>query len=335
MKKVKIGFIGYGYWGKNILRNLCAIKDVEVIAVCDANLGNLEKAKNVVLASKKYDAKLIVTAQFDHLLADKDIDAIVIATPPQTHYKLGIQALKAGKHVFIEKPMTTNRQEAIDLVNAGIIHQKQVMVGHTFLYHPVINDIKKLIDSGELGKIYYLDLVWTNLGKYQKDNILWDLGPHGLSIVEYLMGEILSIKLNSISAIQADLLDVAYLTAYLPNNGFANIHISWLNPNKQRKLTIVGSRKMVVFDDLNTLEPLRIYDKGVEQSKSTSSWGESMMSYRHGSITIPQTTLGEPLAIELNHFIDCVTNNTKSRTNGSHGARIINLIEKANKQYEK
>ena len=327
MKKINVGFVGFGYWGKNILRNLINMDNVEISYVCDSNENNLNKAKKA--CSK---GSIIYTPDYRELIGDNMVDAIIIATPPQTHYDLAMGALKADKHVFIEKPMTINYQNAIDIVNQGILEQKQVMVGHTFVYHPVINDLKKLIDIGELGEVYYLNFEMTNLGKYQKDNVTWDLGPHGLSIVEYLMGEIIDIKLNGISAIRGGLLDVAYITAYLPNNKFANIHTSWLNPNKRRELTIVGSRKMAVFNDLNPLEPLKIYDKGVEQSKSTSSWGESMLSYRHGNIVSPVISTGEPLAIELQHFVNSIINNKRPITDGSHGARIVKLIEQANKQ---
>jgi len=329
MKKIKTGFVGYGYWGKNILRNLSTMDTVDLGIICDTNLDNLKKAKDALGCGPVY------TTDYLSLISNPDVDAVVIATPPQTHYDMGYNAIKAGKHVFIEKPMTTSYKDAVDLSGRAIEDDVILMVGHTFLYHPVINDIKKLINSGEMGEIYYLDLIWTNLGKYQKDNVTWDLGPHGLSIVEYLMGEIIDIKLNSISAVRDGLLDVAYITAYLPNNKLANIHASWLNPNKRRELTIIGSRKMAVFNDLNPLEPLKIYNKGIEQTKSVSSWGASMLSYRHGNIVSPVTGTGEPLAIELQHFVDCILNNKIPRTDGIHGARIIKLIEKANKQYEK
>jgi len=233
--------------------------------------------------------------------------------------------------VFIEKPMTTNRQEAIDLVNAGILKQKQVMVGHTFLYSPVINDLKKLIDSGELGDIYYMDFIMTNLGKYQKDNILWDLAPHGVSIVLYLLNnpEVVRVEANGISAIKTGLIDIAYLTLYFKNGSFANMHFSWLNPNKTRQLTVVGSKKMVMFDDINPLEKLRIYNKGVSEDKSFSSWGDSIVGYRHGNIVSPVTSTGEPLKNELEHFANCILHNNTSITNGSHGAKVVGIIAEA------
>jgi predicted dehydrogenase len=332
MNKIRIGMVGFGYWGKNILRNLLDMDNVEVIGICDANAANLEKATKLITKNSTYNPDLIPTTDYNRIIKCPEIDAVVIVTPPATHYELAMKALKAGKHVFIEKPMTKASQEAQKLVKLSKKNNKVLMVGHTFIYHPVINDLKKLIDSGELGEIYYLDLVMTNLGKYQKDNVTWDLGPHGLSIVEYLMGKIIDIRLNSISAIQENLPDVAYITAYTSKNKFANIQISWLNPNKRRELTIVGARKMAVFNDLNPLEPLKIYDKGIEQKKSISSWGESMLSYRHGNIIIPKVTIGEPLNIELTHFIDCIVTNKNPITDGEHGTRIVELIEIANKQ---
>jgi predicted dehydrogenase len=325
MKIAKVGFVGYGYWGKNILRNLMALKNVEVVTVCDANVENLNKAATVC------GPKIKLTQHYRQLLKNKDIDAIVIATPPQTHFELAMEALQAGKHVFIEKPMTTNYQEAIDLYNQSILKQKQIMVGHTFVYNPVINDLKNMIDSGELGDIHYVDFIMTNLGKYQKDNILWDLAPHGISIILHLLNnpEIERVEVNGISAIKTGLTDIAYLTLYFKNDGFANMHFSWLNPNKERKLTVVGSKKMAVFDDINPLEKLRIYNKGISEDKSFSSWGDSIVGYRHGDIVSPVTSTGEPLRNELTHFIDCILNNRKSITDGSHGAKVVKIIEEA------
>lgn len=325
MKKTRIGFIGYGYWGKNILRNLMAINDVEVVTVCDANTDNLTKA------SKVCGRFVNLTPNYEFILNNEAIDAVVIATPPQTHFELAHKALNAGKHVFIEKPMTTNYQEAVDLVNAGIINRKQVMVGHTFVYNPVINDLKNMITSGELGDIHYMDFVMTNLGKYQKDNILWDLAPHGVSIILHLLNnpEIIRVEANGISAIKTGLIDIAYLTLYFANGSFANMHFSWLNPNKTRELTIVGSKKMAVFDDINPLEKLRIYNKGVSQDKSFSSWGDSIVGYRHGNIVSPVTSTGEPLRDELEHFIKSIASDIAPTTDGKHGAKVVKIIEEA------
>lgn len=327
MKKVNIGFCGYGYWGKNILRNLMDMDNVEVIAICEPNEKARQKARLACGNGPIYTPSYLV------LLNRGNIDAIVLATPPQTHYELGMEALKAGKHVFIEKPLTTNYQEALNLCKQAALEQKQVMVGHTFVYNPVINDLKKLIDSEELGDIHYMDFIMTNLGKYQKDNILWDLAPHGISIILHLLNnpEVVKVAVNGISAIKTGLIDIAYLTLYFKNGSFANMHFSWLNPNKERRLTIVGSDKMAVFDDINPLEKLRIYDKGIESYnlKEASSWGESIVGYRHGKIIIPNTTTGEPLKNELEHFVDCVRNNKTPITDGTHGAEVVSIIAEA------
>jgi predicted dehydrogenase len=336
MSKINTAFLGFGYWGKNILRNLLDMDNVEVVAVCDNNESNLKKATELITKNSQYNPKLISTTNYDHIVAEKDIEAVVIATPPQTHFKLAMEALKAGKHVFIEKPMTTNYQDAIDLYNQGILSQKQIMVGHTFIYHPVINDLKRLIDAGELGEIYHIDLQMTNLGKHQKDNVLWDLGPHGISIILYLLNnpEIARLEINGISAIKKDLLDIAYLTIYFKYSGFANILLSWMSPNKTRQLTIVGSKKMAVFDDMSSLEKLRLYDKGITENKDFSSWGDAIIGYRNGAIISPVTSSGEPLKIELQHFVDCVINNKKPITDGSHGADVVRIIGVAVKKLE-
>ena len=336
MSKINIGFCGFGYWGKNILRNLLDMDNVEVLAVCDSNESNLKKATELITKNSQYNPKLISTTNYDHIVAEKDIEAVVIATPPQTHFKLAMEALKAGKHVFIEKPMTTNYQDAIDIVNQGILSRKQVMVGHTFLYHPVINDLKKLIDLGELGDIFSINFEMVNLGKFQQLGVLWDLLPHGVSIILYLLNnpEIVRIEVNGISAIHAGLIDNAYLTLYFKNGSFSTIHASWLHPCKERKLTVVGSKQMAVFDDISPLESLRIYNKGVSKDKSFSSWGESIVGYRHGSIVSPVTSTGEPLKLELLHFVDCVINNKKPITDGSHGADVVRIIGLAVKKLE-
>jgi predicted dehydrogenase len=327
--------VGFGYWGKNILRNLLDMDNVEVIGICDANAANLEKATKLITKNSTYNPDLIPTTDYNRIIKCPEIDAVVIVTPPATHYELAMKALKAGKHVFIEKPMTTSYQEAIDIVNQGILSQKKVMVGHTFVYHPVINDIKKLIDSGEVGRVNYMNMEFVNLGKYQQYGVLWDLGPHSVSLMLYLLNnpEVVRIEVNAISTMKSDLIDVAYLTLYFRNGSFINTHLSWLNPNKRRELTVVGSKKMLVFDDINALEKLRSYDKGISENnnnnKTFSSWGESIVGYRNGAITIPVTTVGEPLRLELAHFIDCCLNNKEPITNGSNGAQVVKILEEA------
>jgi len=336
MKKINIAFLGYGYWGKNILRNLLDMDNVEVAAVCDSNENNLKKATELVTKNSQYNPKLISTTDYNNIISNEEIEAIVIATPPQTHFELAMKALKAGKHVFIEKPMTTNYQDAIDLYNQGILSQKQVMVGHTFIYHPVINDLKKLIDAGELGDIYSINFEMVNLGKFQQLGVLWDLLPHGVSIILYLLNnpEVVRIEINGTSAINKGLIDNAYLTLYFKNESFATIHVSWLHPCKERKLTVVGSKQMAIFDDINPLESLRIYNKGVNKDRSFSSWGDSIVGYRHGNIISPVTSTGEPLKKELEHFIDCISNNKKPITDGSHGANVVQIIGVAVKKLE-
>jgi len=336
MKKINIAQIGWGYWGKNILRNLLDMDNAEVVGICETNESSLEKATKLIIKNNSDNPNFISTTNYDHFILEPKIDAVVIVTPPATHYELAMKALKAGKHVFIEKPMTTSYQEAIDIVNQGILSQKKVMVGHTFVYHPVINDIKKLIDSGEVGKVNYMNMEFVNLGKYQKYGVLWDLGPHSLSLMLYLLDnpEVTRVEVNAISTMKSDLIDVAYLTLYFKNGSFANTHLSWLNPNKRRELTVVGTNKMLVFDDIDALEKLRVYDKGINESnnKTFSSWGESIVGYRNGPITIPITSTGEPLRLELAHFIDCCLNNKEPITNGSNGAKVVKLLEEAEKK---
>lgn len=327
MEKVKIGFVGYGYWGKNILRNLVALSDIaEVKIVCENNKNNLATVKKV------YPQIPVFTRKYDDVI-NSDVDAVVLATPPSTHFDLASLAIRHDKHVFVEKPMTTTINDGVTLVKMAKDNKKVLMVGHTFLYNPALNDVKKLIDDGVLGKVYYIDFIMTNLGKYQKHNVVWDLGPHGISIILHLLGnpEVVDVKMNGISAIKKDIIDIAYLTMYFKNKSFANIHFSWLNPNKVRQLTVVGSKKMVVFDDIDPLKKLWIYDKGVEDTKKDNdfnTWGDSIVGYRHGPIVIPKSSTGEPLKSEMKHFIECILNKTKPLTDGEHGLKVVKIIEK-------
>lgn len=330
---IKIGFVGYGYWGKNVLRNLMAMKDIRVKAICDKNEENLNEAM------EQYPKIPLPTTNFDDLIKNKGIDALVLATTPETHHWMVKKALEADKHVFVEKPFVTSSKDANELVYLAKQHNRVICVGHTFVYNPAINDIKTLITDGELGKIHYIDFTMTNLGKYQKYNVLWDLAPHGVSIILHLLEgyRVYRVEVNGIDAIKKGLLDVAYLTIYLwddeGNRVLANIHFSWLNPNKERRLTVVGSKKMVVFDDISPLEKLRIYDKGISSSKTNfSSWGESIVGYRHGNIIIPTTTAGEPLKIELQDFIASIVYQSKPVSDGEMGLRVTEVIEKANEK---
>jgi predicted dehydrogenase len=337
MKKLPLAFLGFGYWGKNILRNLLDMDNVEVAAICDTNEDNLKKATEIVTKNSTYNPKFVATTDYNKIITNEEIEAVILATPPTTHFELAMKALKAGKHVFIEKPMTTDYQEAIDLVNQGILEQKIVMVGHTFIYHPVINDLKRLIDADKIGTVRYIDFQMLNLGKYQGKGVLWDLAPHGVSIILYLLNnpEVVRIEVNGISAMKTSVIDVAYLTLYFKNGSFANMHFSWANPHKERRLTVVGSQKMAVFDDINPLEKLRIYDKSITSSnKEFTSWGDSMVGYRHGDIVSLATTTGEPLKKELTHFVDCAINNKEPVTSGSNGAKVVKIIEEAMKQLE-
>ena len=226
--------------------------------------------------------------------------------------------------------MCPNTSEASTLVTVAENKKRVLMVGHTFLYNPAINDVKELISNGTLGKIHYVDFVMTNLGKYQKHNVLWDLAPHGISIVLHLLNnpEVVKVRANGICAIKKNLIDVSYLTMYFKKGSFANIHFSWLNPNKVRQLTVVGSKKMATFDDINPLEKLRIYDKGITRNNEFSTWGESIVGYRHGNIIIPKSSTGEPLKAEMQHFIECIELHKQPLTDGHHGLKVVEIIEK-------
>jgi predicted dehydrogenase len=325
MDKVRVGVIGCGYWGPNLIRNFSEIPSAELVAVSDLREDRLKTVQNVY-------HEIVVTTNHKELF-DLGLDAVVVATPPATHYGLAREALEHRLNVLVEKPLTTNSFQAEELVELANQKNLILMVGHTFEFNSAVHYLKKLIDTGEVGKIHYVDTARLNLGLFQRDmNVLWDLAPHDLSIITYILGmDPLSIEVYGTDCVYKGIHDVVYMNLLFPGNILAQIHVSWLDPCKVRRVTVVGSKKMVVYNDIEPLEKIKIYDKGVDVPDYTSSFGEFQCSYRYGDVVIPNIKLTEPLRQECQHFLDCIINHTKPLTSGEEGLKIVRILEIAQK----
>jgi len=320
---MRIGVIGCGYWGSKHVRVLQQTTDVDYVAVIDPR----EDRRTALLRS--FPA-LGSFAAFE--AAARHVDAVVIATPPSSHVDLALQALRAGKHVLIEKPMATSVVGARQVTHEAEAAGLTLMVGHTFEYNAAVWRLREAITSGELGSLYYIDTARLNLGLYQTDvNVIWDLAPHDLSIVNYLLGRPPDmVQAWASSYAHAYLKDVAYLRLQYRDMGTtAQIHVSWLDPCKVRRVTAVGSQKMAVYNDLADDERIRIYDKGVVAAEGDLEPYEMPMSYRYGGITSPYIALQEPLNVQDRHFVECIQSCKQPLTNGENGLRVVQMLEAA------
>ncbi len=323
--KLKMGQIGIGNWGKNLFRNFCALPDVEMVRASDLSETIL---KNV---TANYPG-VQVTKEAHAVLSDPTIEAVVIATVPETHFEFARQALESGKHVFVEKPMTLRADDGARLVELAEKKNLTLMVGHILEYHPAYLKVKEYMDSGELGEVRYLYSTRVNLGVVRKkENALWSLAPHDISIALMLLGKNPSrVVCTGESYLQPGIEDVAFATIHFPNKKMAQLHVSWLDPHKIRKLTVVGSKKMVVLDDMESTEKIRLYDKGVEFNSDYAGYQEAL-TLRVGDIHIPKVTMQEPLRLECRHFVDAVLGGTKPRSDGYDGLQVVKILEAADK----
>ena len=303
---IGVGIIGAGYWGPKHIRNFNELPGARATMVADLDIGRLA-------AIQRQYGGIRITTDFRQLLSSPDVDAVVIATPVSSHSLLAGEALRAGKHVLVEKPLAASSREAEDLIRLAEEHCRVLMVGHTFLYNPAVRALRDLVQGGALGEIFYIDAHRLNLGLFQRDiNVIWDLAPHDISILLYVLGmEPVAVHATGSAYVQPGIEDVAYLQLGFPNKVRAAVHVSWLDPNKVRQITVVGSKKMAVYDDVATLDKIRIYDKGVDVPPPASNFGEFQLSYRYGEITIPNVPNTEPLRLECQHFLDCIRGETK------------------------
>lgn len=298
MNTLRVGVIGYGYWGPNLTRNFAELATSEVVAIADSKDEQLKRAQ------AKYP-QVTLTKNYQDFFG-LNLDAVVISTPPATHYNIAKDCLEHGLNVLVEKPLTLSSQHAEKLVELADANESVLMVGHTFEYNSAVHALKNYIDSGELGDIYYIDTARLNLGLFQRDsNVLWDLAPHDISILLYLLGQNpISITAQGVSCVFDSTYDVAYLNLVFPNNLSAYLHVSWLDPCKVRRITVVGSKKMVVFNDVENEQKIKVYDKGVDAPAYTNDFGEFQCNYRSGDIIIPKIRFIEPLRQECQVFID-------------------------------
>ncbi len=323
MEPLKIGVIGAGYWGPNLIRNFVELPEATVVVVADLDEKRLDAIQ------KRYPS--ITTTTDYRQIFTMGLDAVVIATPPLTHYKLARECMEHDLHVFVEKPFTLNSADGQALCEFADERELTLMVGHTFEYNPAVRAIKEIIDSGELGTVYYIDTVRVNLGLFQDGlNVLWDLAPHDISILRYLLDcEPVEVNARGASCILPDVQDVAYLYLQFENGVMGHVHVSWIDPCKVRRITIVGSQKMLVYDDVEPLEKIRIYDKGVEKPPYTDTFADFQLSYRFGDIVIPHIKFTEPLRVECKHFIDSIVNRTPPQSSGWDGLQIVKTLEMA------
>ena len=298
MDALRVGIIGYGYWGPNLTRNFAELPASEVVAIADMKEEQLNRAR------VKYP-QIVLTKDYRDLF-NLNLDAVVVSTPPATHYRIARDCLERGLNVLVEKPLTLSSQQAEELINLADQNRLVLMVGHTFEYNSAVHALKCYIDSGELGDIYYLDAARLNLGLFQRDsNVLWDLAPHDLSILLFLLGQNpVSVSAQGVSCVFDGTYDVAYMTLVFPHNISAYLHVSWLDPCKVRRITVVGSKKMVVLNDVENEQKIKIYDKGVDAPAYTDGFGEFQCSYRSGDILIPKIRVVEPLRQECQVFME-------------------------------
>jgi len=323
MGKTRVGVIGCGYWGPNLIRNFSEIATSEVVGVSDLREERLKTIK-----SSNHD---LFTTRDYHDLFDMNLDAVVVATPPVTHFAIAKDALEHDLNVLIEKPLTTTSAQAEELIDVAAKRGKVLMVGHTFRFNNAVHALKKLADDGEIGRIHYVDTARLNLGLFQRDlNVLWDLAPHDLSIISYVLGKNpISLEVYGTACVLKGVFDVVHMNLIYPGNILAHVHVSWLDPCKVRRVTVVGSKKMVVYNDIEPSEKIKIYDKGVETPDYTNTFGEFQCSYRYGDIVIPNIKFVEPLRQECQHFLDCIVNQTPCETSGEDGLRVVRILEAA------
>ncbi len=327
-KEIQIGQIGLGYWGKNLIRVFSEMEGCRVTHGCDQN-------ENILGDLRKMYPDTHFSMEYENMLADDDVDAVIIATETPSHYSLAMEALRAGKHVFVEKPMAQTSEEAQSLVKESQSQNRKLMVGHLLLYHPAFLYVRDLIHSGDLGQVYYIYSVRVNLGIVrQNENAFESLAPHDISIVlEYMQAKPTAVSAQGQSYLQPGIEDVAFALIHFEDGKIAHLHTSWLDPHKVRRVTVVGSRQMAVIDDVKGTEKVRLYDKGVDVEPTEATFVDyaNAMTLRSGDIRIPKIDMSEPLAEECRHFIQCIQTDNTPRSDGQNGLDVVRVLEAARK----
>jgi predicted dehydrogenase len=325
-----IAVVGCGYWGPNLIRNFNSLSGCKVKMACDPDNSRLEHMKSLYPA-------VTTTTEFDEVINDKEIDSIAIATPVRFHFEMAKKSLEAGKHAFIEKPMASSVAECRQLVTLAEENDLTIIVGHTFIYSPPVRKIKEIIDHGSLGDIQYISARRLNLGLFQTDiNVTWDLAPHDISIILYVMGKApLSVNCQGKAHVNPDIEDVTSMSLNFANGGFATIQSSWLDPNKIREMTFVGSKRMLVYNDLEPAESIKIYDKRVETPPYYDTFAEFHYSYHYGDMYSPYLKQYEPLKRECQHFLDCIKTGKEPESSGYEGLQVVQILEAASESLKR
>jgi len=323
---LNVAVVGAGSWGKNLVRNFTTAKRCNLKYVCDLD-------ERLLAEQKKIFPFIKTTTSVDEVLDDEQVDAVVIATDVPTHFSIAQKCLDAGKHTYVEKPLTSKASEAKVLVELAKERKIKLMVGHLLEYHPAVAYLKETIDKGKLGQPYYMYTQRVNLGVVRRnENAWWSLAPHDISIICYLLGsEPVSVAAHGQCYLQKDIEDVVFATIKFADGKMANIHCSWLDPHKIRKMTVVGTEKMITFDDMETTEKIRMYDKAAAIKQDISTSYAEVISLRFGDIVIPKVAATEPLALECGHFIDCVLDGKPIRSDGVDGLRVVRILEAGQK----
>lgn len=321
-----VAVVGYGYWGPNLARNVAESPEMTLQALCER-----DPARGAAF-SQRFPG-VPVRQELDHVLEDPAVDAVLIATPPATHHALVKRALLAGKHVLVEKPLATSSADAQDLIDVAGREGVVLMPGHTFVYSPAVNTVRSLITEGVIGEVYFVTSARMNLGKYQRDGVVTDLAPHDLSILMYWLDEpVVQVSTSACTVFQEGVPETAFMTLTFASGTRANIQVSWLAPRKVRQMVVVGSKRMVQYDDTASDEPIRVYDRGMDmdlEGGAPQSFGEYQLTYRSGEVVIPRIDAHEPLALELADFAHCIRTGATPRSNSALGLEIVSVIEAA------
>jgi len=325
---IKVGVIGYGYWGPNIVRNLRGLEGCQLVGVCDQSPAARKKIQAAHPGVQVY-------SDSQELICSPEVDVVAVITPVWTHYELAKAALEKGKHVFVEKPFTANVAQAEELINLAEQKHLQIMVDHTFLFTGAVRKIRQLLSEGALGKLYYYDSTRINLGLFQHDcNVIWDLAPHDLSIMNYLLGRDAEAIVATGQTHLNSHADIAFITAYFPDKMIAHINVNWLSPVKIRTTLVGGEKKMLVWNDLEADEKVKIYDKGVDV-KSQEGVYNLLVSYRSGDMWAPHVEQVEALRVELGYFVECIKKNEKPFNDGLAGLNVVRMLEAASESLTK
>ncbi len=321
-KQIKIGVVGCGYWGPNLVRNFRSLPDCSLKVMCDISEKRLAHLKSLY-------PEVRGETDYEHVLNGIGVDAVVIATAVRLHYPMAKASLLAGKHTFIEKPMACSTAECEELIEIARKNGLVLMTGHTFLYSPPVRKIKEIVDSGDIGEIRYISARRLNLGLFQKDiNVAWDLAPHDISIIQYIIGEqVVAVNCHGSAHVTPGIEDVTTMCLTFPKKRTAIIQSSWLDPRKVREMTIVGSRRMIVYDDIAPLEKIRIFDTRVERPPHYDTFAEFQYAYHYGDVYVPYIKQEEPLKVECQHFVDCIRNGTTPLSDGEQGLQLVQVLE--------